>query len=69
LGIAARNLVLSVELGLRLYSISTGGQQEHHTVTQARSDGVIKLARTAGRNAASSHPQASLEAATLLNDY
>ena len=44
-------LVLSVELGLRLYSISTGGQHESQTVTQARSDGVIKLVRTEGRNA------------------
>jgi hypothetical protein len=33
-------------------SIFTEGQHEHHTVMQARSDGVIKkLVRTAGRNA------------------
>ena len=31
--------------------ISTVGQQEHHTITQVRSAGVIKLVRTAGRNA------------------
>jgi len=38
----------------RLYSISTGGQHEHHTITQdakRRSD--KKLVRTAGRNAVS----------------
>jgi len=43
-------------------SISTGGQHEHQTITQARSD--KKLVRTEGRNAASSRTEGSAKQRT-----